>query len=314
MTDHQLSDSGRSLPVTVLGLGPMGQALAGAFLDRGHPTTVWNRTPSKAESLVARGAVHASSVADAVAAAPLTVVCVLDYAAVHAIVDPAADALRGRTLVNLTADSPHEARAMAAWAATLSIDYLDGAITTPTDTIGGPGAAILYSGPEDVYARHRTTLAALGGTGLHLGTDPGTAAAYDVALLDIFWTTMSGVVHAFALARAEGIDPTALAPLAQAGMGALPGIVGGYAERITTGEHPGDRSSILSASAGMEHVVRTARARGINTDVLGAAWDIVRRAVDAGHGRDGFSRLSELLTNDMNDLPVGRPGKLPRVP
>ncbi len=32
--------------VTVLGLGPMGRALAGAFLEAGLRTTVWNRTPA----------------------------------------------------------------------------------------------------------------------------------------------------------------------------------------------------------------------------------------------------------------------------
>lgn len=41
--------------VAVLGLGEMGSALAGAFLDGGHPTTVWNRTPGKGEGLVAKG-------------------------------------------------------------------------------------------------------------------------------------------------------------------------------------------------------------------------------------------------------------------
>lgn len=35
-------------PVTVLGLGPMGRALASAFLAAGHPVTVWNRTPGRA--------------------------------------------------------------------------------------------------------------------------------------------------------------------------------------------------------------------------------------------------------------------------
>ncbi len=45
-------------PVTVIGLGPMGQALAGAFLKNGHPTTVWNRSAGKAEALVAQGAMH----------------------------------------------------------------------------------------------------------------------------------------------------------------------------------------------------------------------------------------------------------------
>ncbi|MER5301781.1 NAD(P)-binding domain-containing protein [Streptomyces lasiicapitis] len=33
--------------VTVIGLGEMGFTLASAFLDGGHPTTVWNRTPEK---------------------------------------------------------------------------------------------------------------------------------------------------------------------------------------------------------------------------------------------------------------------------
>ncbi|MFD0476016.1 NAD(P)-binding domain-containing protein [Nonomuraea thailandensis] len=42
-------------PVTVIGLGSMGTALAGAFTRAGHPTTVWNRTAAKAAPLVAVG-------------------------------------------------------------------------------------------------------------------------------------------------------------------------------------------------------------------------------------------------------------------
>lgn len=42
-------------PVTVIGLGPMGQAMVRAFLTAGHPTTVWNRTASRADAVVAEG-------------------------------------------------------------------------------------------------------------------------------------------------------------------------------------------------------------------------------------------------------------------
>jgi len=42
--------------VTVLGLGPMGQALTDALLDANYRTTVWNRTESKADAVRARGA------------------------------------------------------------------------------------------------------------------------------------------------------------------------------------------------------------------------------------------------------------------
>ena len=39
-------------PVTVIGLGPIGQAMASVLLRAGHPVTVWNRTPSRAGNLV----------------------------------------------------------------------------------------------------------------------------------------------------------------------------------------------------------------------------------------------------------------------
>ncbi|MGW4356883.1 NAD(P)-binding domain-containing protein, partial [Nocardia sp. NPDC004582] len=40
-------------PVTVLGLGAMGRALAGRFAHAGIPVTVWNRTPGRGADVVA---------------------------------------------------------------------------------------------------------------------------------------------------------------------------------------------------------------------------------------------------------------------
>lgn len=55
----------------------------------------------------------AATVAEAVAASPVAVVCVLDYAAMHDILDPQAGTLAGRTLVNLTNGTPEAAREAA---------------------------------------------------------------------------------------------------------------------------------------------------------------------------------------------------------
>ncbi|GGS61462.1 6-phosphogluconate dehydrogenase [Planobispora rosea] len=289
-----MTDSDRS-PVTILGLGPMGQALAGAFLRGGHPTTVWNRTAGRADALVARGARRADTAADAIAASPLVIACVIDYDAVHAIVEPAADVLKGRTLVNLTADSPERARRTAAWAAEHGVDYLDGAIMSPTETIGGPAAVILYSGPEDLYREHRPALASLGGAAAYLGPDPGRAAAHDVALLDLFWTSMSGLVHAFALAGAEGVTAAELAPFARGISDLMPAIIDEFAQHIDGGDHPGDASTIVSALASMEHIAHVSHTHGLDTGVIDAARAVARRAVEAGHGGDSFSRLTETL-------------------
>ncbi|OZB93564.1 NAD(P)-dependent oxidoreductase [Paenibacillus sp. XY044] len=282
-------------PVTVLGLGPMGRALAEAFLLAGHPTTVWNRSADKAGSLVAQGASLAGTAAEAAAASPLVIVCVLDYDAVHAIIRPLSDALRGRTLVNLTADAPFRARQTAEWAAEYGIHYLDGAIMTPTTTIGQNSAVVLYSGSEVVYQAHRHTLASIGGTSSYLGEDPGRAAAYDVSLLDIYWTSISGYIHALTLAKAESISAKELLPFAQGISSILPNIMAGLAEQVDNGQYPGHGSNLLSAAAGMKHIIETAHPHGIDTSVLTAANDIVLRAIEDGHGADGFSFLTEML-------------------
>ncbi|WP_307849746.1 NAD(P)-binding domain-containing protein [Qaidamihabitans albus] len=44
--------------VTIIGLGLMGRALAGALLKAGHRVTVWNRTAAKAGELMSRGGGH----------------------------------------------------------------------------------------------------------------------------------------------------------------------------------------------------------------------------------------------------------------
>ncbi|WP_171168765.1 NAD(P)-dependent oxidoreductase [Streptomyces sp. I05A-00742] len=291
--DHS-NDLSHPTSVTVLGMGPMGRALAGALLAAGHSVTVWNRTPGRAAEAVERGAVLAETVQDAVAASSLTIVCVIDYDAVDAIVRPAADALRGRTMVNLTADSPDRARATAAWAAEHGVDYLDGSILTPTVTIGTDDAVVIYSGPEEAFAAHRATLAAFGGATDHLGTDPGRAAAHDVAVLDLCWTAVSGYLHALALARTEGIKAKELLPYVEGIIKLLSVIAPIFAEQVDEDRHPGDQSDIVSVAAGMEHIVHAAEARGLDTSVIGSALAVARRAIDAGLGGDGISRLVDV--------------------
>ncbi|MFI6416304.1 NAD(P)-dependent oxidoreductase [Streptomyces sp. NPDC050842] len=283
--------------VTVVGLGPMGRALAGAFVAAGVRTTVWNRTPGRDGELVARGAIGAASVEEAVAASPLSVVCLVNYDATDAVlrhVDVTA-ALKGRTLVNLTADTPDRARDTGRWAGDHGIRYLDGAIMTPTPTIGTPQAVFLHSGPAELYAEHRPVLDVLGGTHTHLGEDIARAAAYDIALLDIFWTSMAGYVHAVALAGAEGVSPGELAPFAQ-GIGTiLPPLFQALAEDLESGSYSGEGNPLTSVVSSMAHIVQASEAHGIDAGVMRAAEGLARRTVGLGHGAEGFTRIAEVL-------------------
>ena len=53
------------MKVGLIGLGNMGSGMAANLLKGGHEVTVYNRTPSKAQALVAQGARYAAQVADA---------------------------------------------------------------------------------------------------------------------------------------------------------------------------------------------------------------------------------------------------------
>ncbi|GGL57701.1 NAD(P)-dependent oxidoreductase [Planomonospora parontospora] len=281
-------------PVTVIGLGDMGKALAGAFLDGGHPTTVWNRTASRAEALAARGATVAATAAEAVAASPLTVVCLLDQGTVREVLDPVAGAMRGRILVNLTNGTPRQAREDAEWAAGHGADYVDGGIMAVPPMIGRPEALVLYSGSPAAFAAHERTLGVLGGA-MHLGADPGLAALYDLALLSAMYGMFGGFLQALALTGSEKIPAAEFTPLAVSWLNAMMTSLPEMARAVDSGDHPAVGSNLGMQAAAYVNLLDASREQGVATGLVEPMRALLHRAVAAGHSGDGLSRLVELL-------------------
>ncbi|MEU4208968.1 NAD(P)-binding domain-containing protein [Streptomyces sp. NPDC026206] len=280
--------------VTVLGLGRMGSALADAFLAAGHPTTVWNRSAAKADALAARGAVRARSPREAVAASELVVVCVTTYDAAHAVLGPVADALAGRTLVNLTSGSPEQARETAAWAAGHGAGYLDGAVMTTPPGIGSTEFMLLCSGSPDAFAAHRDTLASLADP-VDLGADAGLASLYDTALLGLMWSALSGWLHGAALTGSEQVSAAAFTPVAIRWLTAVTGFMNTYAPQIDAGRYPGADATLDIHLATMDHLVHASEARGLDVELPELLKAFTAKAVAAGHGGDSYARLIEVV-------------------
>ncbi|MFF8835279.1 NAD(P)-dependent oxidoreductase [Streptomyces sp. NPDC015130] len=279
-------------PVTVIGLGLMGQALAGAFLRAGHPTTVWNRTSAKAAPLVAEGARSAPTLHEALTASPLTVVCLTDYDAVHELLGAPGVELGGTTLVNLTSGSSAQARAAAAWAEERGARYLDGALMAVPPVIGTAEAVILHSGPEEVFAAHEPTLAALG-TVTHLGADPGLASLYDVAGLAMMWSVLNAWLQGTALLAAAGVDAATYAPFARQIAAGVADWLPGYAEQIDKGSFPAEVAALETDARAMEHLIEESEAMGVNAELPRLIKTMADRAIAAGHGGEQYPVLIE---------------------
>ncbi|KAF0844772.1 3-hydroxyisobutyrate dehydrogenase-like beta-hydroxyacid dehydrogenase [Nocardia caishijiensis] len=280
--------------VTVIGLGPMGQAMAQVLLDKGLHVTVWNRTASRADALVARGAVRATSAEDAVAASELIVLSLTDYDAMYTVLEPASHALIGRTLVNLSSDTPAKARAGAQWVTEHGGIHLTGGVNASPSGIGQPGAFAFYSGPRHAFEAHRSTLEILTSTD-YRGEDPGLAALLYQIGMTMFWTSTLSYWQVVALADANGLTATDVLPYATETMTGMPDFFSFYAERIDAGEHPGDVDRLAMGMASVEHVLHTNADAGVDTTLPAAVAALFRRGMDAGHATDSFSSLVELM-------------------
>jgi 3-hydroxyisobutyrate dehydrogenase-like beta-hydroxyacid dehydrogenase len=283
------------MPVTVLGLGSMGRALAEAFADAGHPVTVWNRTPAKAAPLVARGAVHAEEVTDAVAASPLVVTCLTTFDATRAVLEPAAAALSGRALVTLNSGSPAGARALAAWATARGARFLAGAVKNVPSAVGAPDTLMYYGGDKTVFDAYEATLRVLGGDTVHLGDEPDLAALYEMAVGAMLLPALVGFFQGAAAVQARGREVSSMVRFAGKWLDMIKELLPVYAREIDSGDYSDAASAVrLFAEAAAQDAELTEETN-VDTTWLAPLHDLVRRAVEAGHGDHSVSALTEML-------------------
>ncbi|MGW7684548.1 NAD(P)-dependent oxidoreductase [Kribbella sp. NPDC054772] len=278
-------------PVTVLGLGAMGTALARALLAAGHPTTVWNRTPGRSPEL---DATRATTAAEAIAASPLVIVCLLVDDTVRSTLDGLD--LTGKTVVNLTNSTPDQARRTAERVTAAGAQYLDGGIMAVPAMIGGPAAFIFYSGTPAAFENHSATLSALGRPA-YVGSDAGLAALYDIALLSAMYGMFGGAQHALALIDGEPLPAARftqefLVPWLTAMIGSLPRIAKDLDEGPATGAAG---SNLAMQAAAYDNLIDASVAQGVDPVLLVPMGDLLRKAVAAGHGDADLSAVVRLL-------------------
>jgi 3-hydroxyisobutyrate dehydrogenase-like beta-hydroxyacid dehydrogenase len=287
--------------VTVVGLGPMGAALARAFMSAGLRTTVWNRTRSRAEALVPAGAYVATDLASAIRAADLVVTCLRDHDTTRQLLGSLpAEAFAGRTLVVLASSTPDDARETQAWADSRGITILIGAIMVPTPLIGSPHALIIYAGREELLAQNRAALVVLAPRSEFVGDDPGSAALLDTAMLEVFFAGMTAFLHAAALVTGQGMTSSGFLPWAKEMLAILPETLSGLAEAVDAGTHPGGEDNLAMELAALSHIVGTSRDARLDSRLPELMHDLARQAVEQGHGADGWSRVVEILRHPQD--------------
>jgi 3-hydroxyisobutyrate dehydrogenase-like beta-hydroxyacid dehydrogenase len=281
--------------LTVLGLGAMGSAVATRLRETGYAVTVWNRTAAKAGPHVAAGSTAAATVAEAADAGDVVFVVLLDHAGVREHLDPAADRLRGKVVVNLTTTTPNQSRETAAWAAAHGIAYLDGAIMAVPDMIGTPGARLLYSGAENAYAIARPALETLGGAEF-AGADPGVAALKDMALLAAMDLMLLGYLQAIAMMRTAGAAAADTAAEVEDWLAAMLPYGKEIAAIVDGGTYDSGGQSVDFDRAGIGSLITASREQGVSAALLEPHRKLLDELAAAGHGASDWPRIIDRLT------------------
>ncbi|WP_405659636.1 NAD(P)-binding domain-containing protein [Streptomyces sp. NBC_01166] len=296
--NEQTRNTGQDDAVTVIGLGPMGRAMTRTLLATGRPVTVWNRTPGRADGVVADGATRAATPREALDASALVILSLTDYRAMYDILGDATGSLAGRTLVNLSSDTPDRTREAAAWAAGHGAAFLTGGVMTPAPMVGTEASYVYYSGPGEVMERHRAALAPLGAP-RYLGDDPGLAQMMYQAQLAVFLTTLSALMHATAMLGTAGMKAEESLPELLAAAGTIGDIMSAGEERpgaaLDAGEHPGHLSTVTMMGATADHIVETSTSLGLDLALPLAVQAHYRHAVEDGHGSDNWTRIIDRI-------------------
>jgi 3-hydroxyisobutyrate dehydrogenase-like beta-hydroxyacid dehydrogenase len=187
------------MKIAFLGLGKMGAAIAGRILAAGHTLTIWNRTPARAESLVARGAQLAGSAAEAANGAHITFTMLFDDQATKEVLfGPAGDASDG-LLAALAPGEIHVALSTISVALSerLTREHARrGQRFVAAPVLGRPNVA--EEGPLlELFSRGISVI----------GTEPRQAHALKLGGNFLISAMIHSLGEAFVYAAAQGIEP-----------------------------------------------------------------------------------------------------------
>lgn len=199
------------MKVGFVGLGRMGQGMAGRILEAGNELTVFDVVPEAAQSLAAAGARAAESIAALAAGRDVVVSMLVHDAAIRAVTLDA-----GGLCDSLPQGAVHLVMGTHGVATVRELEARHreaGQTLVAAPVLGRPDLAasgqlgIVAAGPEDAVARVGPLLAVMGRRTFAAGAKPESATAIKLANNAVLGCAMVAMAEAFSLVRRYEVTP-----------------------------------------------------------------------------------------------------------
>jgi 3-hydroxyisobutyrate dehydrogenase-like beta-hydroxyacid dehydrogenase len=277
------------LAVGLIGLGHMGAAVGERLLAAGYPLVVFNRSPAKAEPLVALGAEIAASAESLAGRSDVVMTSLSDDDALASVATTVAKSARpGTVLVDMSTVSPGTSAEVASLARDAGLSYLRAPVSGNPSVVRSGNLSFIVSGPKDALDRAEPVLLAIGPT-IHYVGDGEQARVVKLAVNLVIGGLAELMAEALVLAEASGVSRRELLEvMGNSAAGAPfvkyktePLLNDDYSATFTTALMEKDIDLILDAAD--DAAVALPVARELKA--------LLRTAVEAGYGDDDFMAL-----------------------
>ena len=204
------------MKIAFLGLGKMGAPMARRLLEAGHELTVWNRSPGRAEALVAAGTALAKTPAEAARNADAVLTMLFDDAANEEVLFGGADGASSGAVDALRPGALHIAFSTISVALSerLTAEHTRrGQLFVAAPVFGRPNVAeegrlwIVAAGADEAIGMARPLLEPLSRGISVIGTEPRQAHALKLGGNFLIGAMIHSLGESFVYAAGQGIDP-----------------------------------------------------------------------------------------------------------
>ena len=193
-----------------VGIGIMGQSMAGHLLAAGYSVNVFNRTKSKTDSLVAKGASWFDSPGEVAAHSDVIITMVgfpSDVEEVYFGDQGIIASAKNAILIDMTTSSPSLARKIAEEATKKGLASLDAPVSGGDIGARDAKLTIMVGGEKNVFDHALPVLQKLG-TSIILQGGPGMGQHTKMCNQIVIASTIMGVAEGLSYAIKVGLDPT----------------------------------------------------------------------------------------------------------
>jgi 3-hydroxyisobutyrate dehydrogenase len=303
--------------VAFIGLGRMGLGMAARLIAANHEVRVFNRTSTRADTLVRRGARQCLTAREACIGADAVVSMVADDPASRAIWLGSDGALAaklapGAFAIECSTLSYNWVMELSSAATAQGLRYMDAPVTGLPDTAAAGELTLLVGANPEHLAAARELLGAFSQRIIHFGP-VGTGTAYKLLVNMLGAVQIASVAETMAIAERIGLDLGVVAEALSTGQAASPQVIRNT-RRIAEGEH--DRDIAFTPQLRLkdvEYALELGQQFEIGSPFGMLAGRVFRQLCDLGYAQANESKVIEVARRQSVELVSENPAKVTKT-